>query len=83
MIKSHPASVSSGDAFNETQAILTSGTESPLLPGNPLWMEIQIISEQAAQKIPLEQGYFEVTIPQEFIQNAGRTFEIQWIDFYR
>jgi hypothetical protein len=77
------ASVSSGDAFNETQAILTSGTESPLLPGNPLWMEIQIISDQAEQKIPLEQGYFEVTVPQEFIQNAGKTFEIEWIDFYR
>jgi hypothetical protein len=46
-------------------------------------MEIQIISDQAEQKIPLEQGYFEVTVPQEFIQNAGKTFEIEWIDFYR
>ena len=77
------ASVSSGDPFNENQSILTSGTESPLFPGNPLWMEIEIVSNQAEKKIPLEKGYFEVTIPQQFIQNAGKTFEIEWIDFYR
>lgn len=77
------ASVSGGDPFNENQAILTSGTESPLLPGNPLWMEIDIVSEQAEKKIPLEKGHFKVTIPLEFIQNAGKTFEIEWIDFYR
>ena len=64
------ASLSSGEIENQT--ILSSGTESPLLPGHPLWMEIQ----------PGE-DYFEVTIPQEFIRNAGKTFEIEWIDFYR
>jgi hypothetical protein len=77
------ASVSSGDPFNENQSILTSGTESPLFPGNPLWMEIEIVSNQAEKKVPLEEGYFEVRVPQQFIQNAGKTFEIEWIDFYR
>ena len=77
------ASVSSGDASDENQVSLTSGTESPLLPGNPLWMEIEIVSDQTEKKIPLKDGYFEVTIPQQFIQNAGKTFEIEWIDFYR
>ena len=67
------ASVSSGDAGEmNSQTILSSGTESPLLPGNPLWMDIQ-----------REEGYFEVTVSQEFIQNAGKMFEIEWIDFYR
>jgi hypothetical protein len=67
------ASVSSGDAGEvNSQTILSSGTESQLLPGNPLWMDIQ-----------LEEGYFEVTVSQEFIQNAGKMFEIEWIDFYR
>ena len=64
------AAVSGGEIENQT--ILSSGTESPLLPGHPLWMEIQ----------PAE-GYFDVTVPQEFIRNAGKTFEIEWIDFYR
>lgn len=67
------ASVSGGDAGQvESQALLSSGTESPLLPGNPLWMDIR-----------LEEGYFEVIVPEEFIQNAGKTFEVEWIDFYR
>ena len=78
------ASVSSGESFNtENQTILSSGIESPLVPGHPLWMEIEVVSDQAEKKIPLEDGYFEVTVPQEFIRNVGKTFEIEWIDFYR
>jgi hypothetical protein len=78
------ASVSSGDALGiQNESILSSGTETPLLPGHPLWMEIEIVSGQAEKKIPLEDGHFEVIVPQEFIRNAGTMFEIQWIDFYR
>lgn len=76
------ASVSGGAANANMQTILSSGTESPLSPGDPLWMEIEIVSE-AEKKIPLEQGYFEVSVPQGFIRNAGTLFEIEWIDFYR
>jgi len=78
------ASVSGGDSGQvEEQILLSAGTESPLPPGHPLWMEIQIVSSQAENRIPLEDGYFEVEVPQEFIQSAGKTFEIEWIDFYR
>ena len=56
----------------ENQALLSAGQESPLQPGHPLWVEIQ----------PGE-GYFEVTVPRQFIQDAGTIFEIEWIDFYR
>jgi hypothetical protein len=78
------ASVPSGGVFNvDDQTIVSAGTESPLLPGNPLWMEIDIVSSQGEKKVPLEEGYFEITVPQEFIQNAGKTFEIEWVDFYR
>ena len=78
------ASVSSSDASPaENQSLLSSGAETPLPPGHPLWLEIQIVSARPEKKIPLEEGYFEVTVPQEFIRNAGKTFEIEWIDFYR
>lgn len=78
------ASASSGSAFNnDNQRILLSGTEEPILPGQPLWMEIRIVSDQTAQNIPLDEGYFEVTFPQEFMENAGNSFEIQWVDFFR
>lgn len=78
------ASVSSSEAAPlENQTLFSSGAETPLLPGHPLWMQISIVANQAEKKIPLEEGYFEVTVPQEFIRNAGTTFEIEWIDFYR
>jgi hypothetical protein len=78
------ASVSSGETVHlDEQTIYSSGTESPLLPRHPLWMEIEIVSSQTEKKIPLEEGYFEITVPQEFIRNVGKTFEIEWIDFYR
>jgi hypothetical protein len=78
------ASVSSSEASPAgNQTLLSNGAETPMLPGHPLWMQIAIVSNQAEKKIPLEEGYFEVTVPQEFIRNAGMTFEIEWIDFYR
>jgi hypothetical protein len=78
------ASVSTAESAPvDTETFLSSGTESPLPPGHPLWMEIEIVSGQAGKKIPLEEGYFEVTLPTEFIRNAGARFEIEWIDFYR
>ena len=77
-------SASSGSAFNNSnQRILLSGTEEPILPGGPLWMEIRIVSDQTVESIPLEEGYFEITFPQEFIEQAGISFEIQWVDFFR
>ena len=78
------ASGSSSDTFNvNDQKIISSGGESPILPGQPLWIEIQVVSSQAEKKIPLKDGYFEITVPKEFIQKAGNSFEIEWIDFYR
>jgi len=78
------ASASSGSVFNNSnQKVLLSGTEQPILPGQPLWMEIRIASDQTSQNIPLEQGYFEITFPQDFTEKAGSSFEIQWVDFFR
>jgi hypothetical protein len=77
------ASLASSDASNISQRIIALGSESPLPPNHPLWMEIEVVSSQTEKKIPLEDGYFEITVPKEFIQNAGNSFEIEWIDFYR
>ena len=78
------ASISSAGAIqDESQTILSSGTETPLLPGHPLWMQIEIVSSRAEKNIPLKEGYFEVSVPDKFLRNAGTTFEVEWIDFYR
>ena len=76
------ASLSSSQVFNIiSQRIVSSTSDQPILSIDPLWMNIDIVSEN--RKIPLEEGYFEITIPREFIRNAGDSFEIKWIDFYR
>ena len=64
--------ISASASGGENQALLSAGQESPLQPGHPLWVEIE----------PGEE-YFEVTVPRQFIQDAGTIFEVEWIDFYR
>ena len=77
------ASVSTADASSVDQRIVSPDAESPLRPGHPLWMEIEIVSDQPAKTIPLQDGYFEIGLPEEFLKKAGNSFEIQWIDFFR
>ena len=77
------ASGSSSGSFNiNDQRVISSGSEYSITPIDPLWMKIEIVSGQA-KKILLEEGYFEITVPRAFLRNAGNSFEIQWIDFYR
>lgn len=77
------ASISSGDEPTIQQRLISPGSETPILPGHPLWMNMDIVSEQSEPRIPLEEGYFEVALPKEFLAQAGTSFEMQWIDFYR
>ena len=78
------ASASSSDVFNVTdQRVRSLGNEYSLTPIDPLWMKIEIVSDHSDKNIPLEDGYFEIAVPKEFIRSAGNSFEIQWIDFYR
>ena len=77
------ASGSSSEPFViNDQRVISSGSEYSITPIDPLWIKIEIISDQA-KKIPLEAVYFEINIPRAFLRNAGSSFEIQWIDFYR
>ena len=78
------ASASSSGPFGVSdQSFISAGSEYSIKPIDPLWMKIEIVSGQANKNIPLEEGYFEVTFPREFLQNAVNSFEIHWIDFYR
>jgi hypothetical protein len=76
------ASVPSGEAGQPVgERIVSSALEYPILPGHPLWMRVEVVAEN--KNIPLDEGYFEITIPREFLRNAGASFEVRWIDFYR
>jgi hypothetical protein len=76
------ASVSSGDGLQAQSHRKSSGnSEQAIRAGDAFWLNIKIVSD--SQQIPLEDGYFEINIPVEFIKQSGSSFEIHWIDFYR
>lgn len=78
------ASGSSDEVFNVTgQSVIAAGNEYAITPIHPLWMKVEIVSGQADKTIPLNEGHFEITVPKEFIRRAEKSFELQWIDFYR
>ena len=78
------ASVSSSNPLQgRDQTLMVAGTETPLLPVHPLWLDIHIVTNEASVNIPLRDGYFELELPQELLEQSGDSFEIQWIDFYR
>ena len=49
------------------------------------WMPVQIKNTKttAQPKIPLENGYFEATLPAVLLKDKPKTLSIRWIDFYR
>ncbi|MGH9847849.1 MAG: hypothetical protein ACREEM_54880 [Blastocatellia bacterium] len=78
------ARVSSDDGRNIVQSIdPPGGGERSITPDSPFWMEVRIASAQVAPRIPLEQGYFEITLPKDVLGKGRRSFAIRWIDFYR
>jgi hypothetical protein len=77
------ARVSSGDG-GVTQSLRSrDGVEQPITSTNPSWLNLRIVSDQAAPRIPLEQGHFEITLPKDVLGKGRRSFSIRWIDFYR
>jgi hypothetical protein len=59
------------------------GAESAIAVDSPFWLENRIVSDQPGPAIPLNQGYFELTLPQDFFNTGQRAFSLQWVDFYR
>jgi hypothetical protein len=65
------------------KSLTSPGEWQTIEPDNPSWLDIIIVSDQATPEIPLTQGYFEITLPEDLLTEAGKSFSIQWIDFYR
>jgi len=78
------ASVSSGEGGSVGQSVgAPDGDGTPIAPGSPFWIAIRIVPDQATPYVPLDRGYFEITLPDDFLQGAHHSFSIRWIDFYR
>lgn len=78
------ARVSSSDSRNIVQRVDSPGGDEGLItPDSPRWMALTMASDQAVPRIPLEQGHFEMTLPNDVLGQGPRSFSIRWIDFYR
>jgi hypothetical protein len=58
---------------------------APLDEKSPLWMEIRALGAdgKAATQIPLQGGYFEMTLPRALLEGKPRSLTLNWVDFYR
>ena len=85
------ANVSSSRPYTLRQSVDSgNGDYVEINSTDPRWLNITIVSNITSEqvKIPLEDGYFQATIPQElFSGNLGleesRLLSVSWIDFYR
>ncbi|MDP7398678.1 MAG: hypothetical protein QF541_17555 [Lentisphaeria bacterium] len=52
---------------------------------SPFWMQVQIEQTENPDlpKIPLADGYFEVTLPPALLNGNPESLSVRWIDFYR
>ena len=78
------ASVSSSDSRSVFQSVASPEEgERSITPDSPSWLDIVLVSDQAATHVPIDQEYFEITLPEGLLRVGDRSFSIQWIDFYR
>ncbi len=58
---------------------------APLDDTSPFWIAIRILETDgaAAKAIPLQNGYFELTLPKAFFEGNPKSISVSWIDFYR
>ena len=59
--------------------------EKGIKKGSPFWTEIRAFGAggKPVGKVPLNHGYFEVTVPKAFLNSQTKTIKLEWIDFYR
>jgi hypothetical protein len=73
--------VGSGDGSVREELGLAAQQATPIDSTSLYWATVRIEAENP--KIPLENGFFAVSAPPAFLQDAPQRFTLQWIDFYR
>lgn len=79
------ASVSAHEGKPKVRLWKDSKENTPLDDKSPLWMEVKIVGKDGkpADKLPLEDGYLEMTLPKTFFEGNPNVLKLSWIDFYR
>ena len=72
-------SVSSTDDHRVLTSISQNGEKLPVSKDSPYYMPVRIEAEGSS----LEEGYFEIKAPADFLFGEYESFAISWIDFYR
>lgn len=59
--------------------------DAPLDDEDPYWIKVRIFGSDGkpAKAIPLEDGYFEMEVPQALFERNAKSITVEWIDFYR
>ena len=59
--------------------------DAPLDEKSPFRMDLRILTGDGkpASKIPLKDGYFEMSLPRAFFEGNPKSITLTWIDFYR
>jgi hypothetical protein len=57
---------------------------SSVSKASPYWMPARLVSRnESSPRIPLQDGYIEVVLPDVVLENRPRVLSVQWIDFLR
>jgi hypothetical protein len=59
--------------------------DAPLDQKSPLWIGLRILDGDgiAVRRLPLNDGHFEITLPEAFFDGNPTSITVSWIDFYR
>jgi hypothetical protein len=73
--------VSSSEPGAQHMSLRVGEKELPLDKESPYYSEVQVVAPNP--KIPLEGGYFEVTLPAKLLADNPAEISLFWVDFYR
>ena len=61
------------------------GKAEALKKADPHHLTIEIVDRaaKAGRKIPVQDGYFQITLAPVLLKGSGKTLRLHWIDFYR
>lgn len=62
------------------------GGEADLAPGNPYWIDIQVLPAQEGGLFvgdPMLPASYLITLPDDFHSSQSTRFSLKWVDFYR
>jgi hypothetical protein len=64
-------------------AAVNGAPAAELTPDSPYWAAVTMEAASGAAAIPLEDGYFAVTVPPQLLADAQGSLTVHWVDFHR